>query len=184
MRTGLLRQLQKHEDKLIMPPVPTEHLIFHSLSEFACAKMLEKYARWEAIQGATFQIKIGNTSFDFLIGNTLVEYHPISLKHEFSKDNLSEILSAMHKMKKSNRDKIFAALKNEFATQYTKRRRQVAAASVNHANLNVLCVFSPEEFIQKVIFRFSSPRLANRTCTKNLVAEFKQMQKEAKKNLA
>lgn len=162
-----------------LPPIPAEHLKYESLSEYACSKMLERYTDWKAIKGITFQIPIGKCSFDFLVGNTLVEYHPISLRREFTTGALREILCAMHNTTAPNRKWILRSLATELGGQYEKRRRQVAGASDKYSSCEVVCVFSQEEWCQKILQRFASRQLPP---IERLKAEFKQLQKHAAQN--
>lgn len=159
-----------------LPPVPAEHLKFESLSEYACSKLLEKYTDWKGIQGATFQIRIGKCSFDFLIGNTLVEYHPISLKREFTTGALRDILCALHQTSAPNRKWILKSLADELAGQYDKRRKQIAGASNQYASCDVVCVFNQDDWCTKVLQRFATRPIPS---IERLKVEFKQLQKEA-----
>jgi hypothetical protein len=159
-----------------LPPIPAEHLKFESLSEYACCKMLESYTGWRAIKGFTFQVPIGRCSFDFMIGNTLVEYHPISLKREFTTGALKDILCAMHHTSRPNRKWILKSLATELGGQYEKRRRQVAGTSDKYSNCEVVCIFNQEEWCQKILQRFANRPLPP---IERLKAEFKQLQKHA-----
>lgn len=161
-----------------LPRVPVEHITFDSASEYACACLLEKYTKWEAHPGATLQIPIGRCYYDFLIGNTLVEYHPISLKHEFLTDALSDILSAARHITKDKKAELLSSIADEFKAQYIKRRGQVASAHPTYQHCEVLCVFSPEEFIDKVLRKHANKHIGP---TKDLALEFRKLLREANK---
>lgn len=176
-----MRQSQEQLNKLgehRLPRVPVDQIKFDSASEYACACLLEKYTSWVAIPGATLQIPIGRCTFDFLIGNTLVEYHPISLKHEFITDALSDILSAARFVGKDKKAEMLEAIAGEFKAQYIKRRGQVASAHPTYQNCEVLCVFSQEEFVDKVLRRFSPNRLEATTVH---CAELRKLCRESKR---
>lgn len=171
------RQLQQQLFDLKLPSVPIEHLKFQSLSEYACAKLLEKYTDWQGINGVTFQVPIGRTYFDFMVANTLIEYHPISIRREFAGDSLGDILSAIHSLPKGKRTQLLSGVADELAAQYDKRRKQVASAHPVYKNADVICAFSAEDFVHKVIYRF-----ANKRCPggPELVTEFRKFQMQAK----
>lgn len=171
------RQQSVERDGLTLPKIPLEHLKFQSLSEYACARMLEKYTDWRAVQGVTYQVQVGKAYFDFIVSNSLIEYHPISLRREFLTNNLSPILSAMHKLRSQDKAKVIKALSAELAAQYEKRRKQTASAHPSYKDCDVVCAFSQEDFVSKVIYRFSNQRCPPQ---QDLLAEFKRLQKEAK----
>lgn len=164
-------------DELVVPPRKQEPLKFQSLSEYACVKLLEKHTSYKAVQGLTFQIAVGRASYDFLFHDTLIEYHPISLRHAFISESFSDILSAIHRLNKPERVKILNALSSELAAQYAHRRRQTAAAHPVYKDCEVVCVFSPEHFISSVLCRFSAKQLDEPKCAQ----EFRRLQKEGRK---
>ena len=166
---------QRGLNKLHLPSIPDELLSLQSGSEYACAKMLEKYCGWRPIDGATMQIKVGRAIFDFRIHNTFVEYHPISLKREFITDGMRAISSAIHGLPKSKKVEILKAVAQELEAQYAKRRGQVLAAHINYREMSLICVYTPEEFISKVICKF-----ATRHCEdlQSLRREFNKLRKE------
>ena len=164
---------------LTLPPVPAEFLTYQSFSEYACSKLLERYTDWKGIQGITFQIPVGRTNFDFLIGNTLVEYHPITLKREFKSDGLSAILSAMHTLPREEKLKLLGGITTELQAQYDKRRKQVASAHPTYGTCDVVCVFSELDFIGKVLTRFNTRSLPSASA---LAVEFRTYQRHAANN--
>lgn len=156
------------------PSRPSTPLVFQSLSEYACAKMLEKYAGWSGIGGATFQVKVGRAVFDFRIGDTFVEYHPISLRREFLTSALRNIMSVAHRLNRRDKLVVLEAMSTELAAQYAKRRSQTLSAHPSYGSMQLICVHSPEEFAQKALYR-----LANRKCpsVEVLTREFRALQK-------
>lgn len=175
MRQSLSSNNQLGEHRL--PRVPVDQIKFDSASEYACAALLEKYTPWEAHPGASLQIPIGRCFFDFKVGNALVEYHPISLKHEFLTEALHEILSVARFVSKDRKAELLEAIAGEFKAQYTKRRGQVAAAHPVYQHCDVLCVFDPEEFIDKVLRPAAGKPIG---ATKDLCLEFRKLLREAR----
>lgn len=160
------------------PKVPIEQLSFQSASEYACAKLLSRYCKWKGMPGATFQVPIGRTFFDFRVGYALVEYHPISLKREFMTPLLRHVQSATKNISRERKAELMEHLAEELKAQYIKRRGQVASASTTYCHMDVICCFSPEEFCSKVVQRYSSgppPQVAD------LVKEFRLYLRESKK---
>jgi hypothetical protein len=158
-----------------LPPAPLEMLEFQSASEYACAKLLEKYTDWKGISGATCQIKIGRTYFDFRVYDTFVEYHPVSLKREFLTDGMRHISSAIHGLPKQSKVEILKAVATELEAQYAKRRGQVLSVHPTYGEMPLICVHTPEEFIRKVICRFSTAKEAD---VENMRREFNKIRKD------
>jgi hypothetical protein len=148
---------------------------FDSAAEYACAVMLERHLNWEAIPAVTFHIPVGRCIFDFRVNNTLIEYHPISLRHEFLTDALHDILSAARFLKRDKRADLLESVADEFKAQYIKRRGQIAAADPQTKSCNLICTFSPEEFVTQALERLSQGTLKP---TKDLCAEFRQIVRE------
>lgn len=155
-----------------LPRVPVDQIKFDSASEYACAYLLEKYTTWQAYPGATLQIPIGRCLFDFKVGSTLVEYHPISLKHEFLTEALSDILSAARFLTKDKRAELLESIAGELRAQYVKRRGQVVSAHPSYQHCDLVCVFSPEDFVTHVLRRFAPNTIG---ATKDLCLEFRKL---------
>ena len=68
------------------PTFAEKKIQFASYSEAACALANERLIpNWQCISGQTFQVPLLNRSTaDFRIKDTIVEYHPIILEHEFT----------------------------------------------------------------------------------------------------
>jgi len=163
------------QDRLSLPPVSFELSSIQSGSEYACARMLEKYCGWMGIDGATMQIKVGRTLFDFRIRDTFIEYHPISLKREFVTGGMRAISSAIHGLPKSKKIEILKAVAEELEAQYSKRRGQVLSAHPSYGEMALICVHTPEEFIRKVICRFATGRCGD---VESMRQEFNKLRKE------
>lgn len=166
---------QRGFDRLRIPSTPNEFLSLQSGSEYACAKLLNKYCGWQPIDGTTMQIKVGRTLFDFRIHDTFVEYHPISLKREFITNGMRSISSAIHGFPKGIRVEILKAVAEELEAQYAKRRGQVLSAHPNYKEMPLICVHTPEEFMRKVICRFAIKRCGD---VESLRREFNKFRKE------
>lgn len=161
-----------------LPPRPRDEQNFQSLSEYACAKLLEKYTQWRVIDGATFQISVGKSTFDFRIRDTFIEYHPISLRREFITDGLTNIMSAASKLPRSDKLQIMEAVAKELKAQYAKRRRQTLSAHQSYGSMELVCVHSPEEFINKILRRFAVKEIPS---TQEVAREFRSLQKAGKR---
>lgn len=166
---------QRGFDRLRIPSIPEGLSGLQSGSEYACAKMLEKYCGWRALDGATMQIKVGRTVFDFRIHDTFIEYHPISLKREFITGGMRAISSAIHGLSKPKKVEILKAVAEELEAQYAKRRGQVLSAHPTYGDMPLICVHTPEEFIRKVLCRFATGRCGD---VGSLRREFNKLRKE------
>jgi hypothetical protein len=161
-----------------LPLRPLEHLNFQSNSEYACARLLEKYAGWRGLEGTTCQIAVGRAMFDFRIEDVFVEYHPISLRREFLTDSLRTIMSITHKLKREDKLQVLEAISEELKAQYSKRRGQTLAAHPAYSRMELICVHSQEEFVDLVLRRFSTHKLPS---TQQLCQEFRALIKLSKK---
>ena len=161
-----------------LPRKPQAPLAFQSLSEYACAKLLEKYTGWKGYEGVSFQIPIGRAVFDFRVGDTLVEYHPISLRREFLTDGLRDIMPIAHRLSRRDKLQILEALARELAAQYDKRRSQTLAAHSTHGACALICAHTPEEFIKNVVYRFADKRCPG---MQQMLQEFRALQREFNK---
>lgn len=161
-----------------LPRVPAGQLKFQSASEYACAVLLEKHCDWKAFPGATFQVPVGRCYFDFRVGNCLVEYHPISLRNELLTKLLPVLQSATQHINKDKKSEVFNALEEELKAQYIKRRGQLASAHPSYRECEVVCCFSPEQFIELVVHRHASKPIS---ATADLSLEFRRLQQDGKK---
>jgi hypothetical protein len=139
-----------------LPSRPIERLNFQSNSEYACAKLLEKYTGWKGIEGVTFQIQVGRAVFDFRVEDTFIEYHPISLRREFITNGLRDIMSVAHKLKREDKLKVLEGISEELKAQYAKRRGQTLAAHPVYSRMELICVHSQEDFVNLVVKRFAN----------------------------
>jgi hypothetical protein len=140
--------------------------------------MLEKYAEWKGFEGATFQISVGRAVYDFRINDTFVEYHPISLRREFITDALRGIMSVANKLSRKDKLQIMESMTEELKAQYSKRRGQTLAAHPVYGRMDLICVHSVEEFIDKVLRRFAVKDVPS---TGIAAQEFRNLQKAGKR---
>lgn len=168
--------IEQHSQSL--PSRPVAQLTFQSLSEYACAKMLEKYAGWKGIEGATFQISVGRAVYDFRIGDTFVEYHPISLRRELITDALKSIMSVANRLPRRDKLQLMEGMTEELKAQYAKRRGQTLAAHPAYSRMELVCVHSAEDFIEKVVKRFAVREVPS---IGKAAQEFRLLQKAGKR---
>lgn len=173
-----MRNRNPHDEQMSLPSRPINQLNFQSLSEYACAKMLEKYAGWKGFDGATFQILVGRAIYDFRINDTFVEYHPISVHREFGTDALRDIKTAIQRLPRANKLQIMQSLAQELKAQYSKRRGQTLAAHPIYSRMELVCIHSVEQFVEKVLRRFAIREVPN---TVVAAQEFRQLQKAGKR---
>lgn len=163
-------------DELKIHRPPVENLSFQSLSEYAVAKMLERYCGWEGHPGVTFQVPAGRATFDFRSGYHLIEYHPINLHREPLTDVYRRIGKATKRLSKDQKAEVYRALEDELGAQYIKRRSQIAAAVPELKDCEVFCLFNGEQVCYYVMsYGNGVPSLDK------LKAEWKQHIKAAKK---
>lgn len=129
---------------------------FASKAELACGLLLEKYLPdFELEMRKTFQVPLAfGKHCDFLINaNTYVEYHPVNLHFEFKdRQALRELRNALRHVKKSVKQRIVEAIKDELADRYYRERKHAVDTWASQADL-VVCQ-DPVEFYRKVIKRF------------------------------
>lgn len=162
------------DESLSMTARPVEDLNFQSLSEYACAKLLEKYTGWKGLEGTTFQIQVGRAVFDFRTEDTFIEFHPISLRREFITDGLKDIMSAVSDLPRANKLQLMEGISKELKAQYAKRRGQTLAAHPVYGRMELICVHSAEEFAVRVLQRFANRELPS---PEKLCQEFRKLQK-------
>ena len=140
-------------DKANLPPVP---LRFDSRSEKSLCFLFERYIPgWKPVMGETFQVPIGaNKRIDFLIGSTLIEFHPIMINRELKSSEAQTLFRQM--FKRSNRwerGKLVDMLVSELGAQYSHRRWQLVSMSP-HADKRFIVCKNEKEVYDKVILQF------------------------------
>ena len=141
-------------NKASLPPIP---LRFDSRSERALCAIFEHYIpNWKPVMGETFQVPIGgNKRIDFLINDTLVEFHPIMINRELKSSEAQILFRQMYK--RSNRwerGQLVDLLVSELGAQYSHRRWQLVSMSP-HAGKQFLVCKNEREVYHQVILRFS-----------------------------
>ena len=173
-----MRNINPHDEQMSLPSRPVNQLNFQSLSEYACAKMLEKYTGWKGFDGATFQILVGRAIYDFRINDTFVEYHPISVHREFGTDALKDIRIAIRNLPRKNKLLLMESLAEELKAQYVKRRGQTLAAHPVYSRMELVCVHNVEQFVDKILRRFAVKEVPD---TAVAAREFRRLQKAGKR---
>lgn len=145
LRSELMRiALESPRNDLSQLRVPGAKIQFDSISEAVCAILLEKYVHgWECVPFKTYQVPLmlGRRA-DFVVGNVVIEYHPIELKHEFHNDlAFKRYKAAMWMVAPRMRNEIEAAICDEMRAQYFDRRRTILNSMQEFRNhdLQVLC---------------------------------------------
>lgn len=139
-----------HEVRL--PKIPTEQIRFSSASERACAMLLQKHCDWSPHLGATYQIPVGRCLFDFRLGSTLIEWHPVNLRNEFLTPLFRQVSNIVDRLPKHKRNDFIAALESEMSAQYIKRRAQILSAHPLFSTFKLAVCSTPEQiadFVQR-----------------------------------
>jgi hypothetical protein len=140
-------------DEVRLPRPPLEKIRFSSASERACAFILSKYCDWAPYLGATYQIPVGRCLFDFRIGSTLIEWHPINLRNEFITPLFRQISALTDRLQKHKKADFINALESEMAAQYIRRRAQIVSAHPLFSSFDLLVCFTPAQFVDLVVSR-------------------------------
>ena len=92
---------------------------------------------------------------DFLVNeNVYIEYHPVNLQFDFKdKQALRELRNALRHVKKSVKERIISAIKQELAETYYKERKHALTAWKSQDTELVIC-HDAVDFYRKVIKRF------------------------------
>lgn len=125
-----------------------------SKAELSCIKALEAYCGWKMIEGRTYQVPVGHSkTVDFLVADTLVEFHPIILSREMKKPNYKELQSFMRTLSQQKRFELREVLRGHLLEEYASRRnwtiRQYEIESIARADL-IVCT-DAESFLHDVI---------------------------------
>lgn len=136
-----------------LPPVP---LRFDSRSEYSLAQIFERYIPgWRAVMGETFQIPIRDKRIDFLINDTLIEFHPIQINRELKSSNANALFRQMYKRSnRFEREQLVDLLVEELGAQYSLRRWQLVQHSEHRGKQFIVCK-NEYEVYKNVIKRFA-----------------------------
>ncbi len=128
---------------------------FASCSEAACALQLEFYSNtWRCKPGETYQVNLGHgRKADFKIGHTIVEYHPIVLKHEFRSQGYYTFIRGFYQAPKKAQEFLREGLDEHFKAEYYAKRAMAIDLSPDTEirKCDLLCVHSPLEFASRVL---------------------------------
>lgn len=128
---------------MTLPKIPQEIFKFDSRSEAVCAIILERYVpNWQINTGTTWQIPLPLGKFaDFRINNTIVEFHPIDLKHEMRASEFWKYKQKMAKIHPRYARDFEDQTKADKCNAYTSQRKELLALSIDlrHCALEVCC---------------------------------------------
>lgn len=144
-------------DEVKLPRLSAHQIRFASASEMACAVLLQRHCEWHPHPGATYQIPIGRCLFDFRVGTTFIEWHPINLRNEFLTPLLRHILPLIDRLPKHKKAQTIAAFENEMSAQYIKRRAQILSAHPIFNSFKLAVCFNPEQFVAVVAANALNP---------------------------
>lgn len=128
---------------LLKLPQPPDIFTFDSRSEAVCAIILERFVpNWSLCRGRTWQIPLPNDCFaDFRVGNTILEFHPIDLKHEMRPGEFYKFKQKLHSIKPELAREYEDSVKEQKCKEYTTKRRELLDTSKDlfHCRLEVCC---------------------------------------------
>jgi len=157
-----------------------EQLSFSSKSEAICGILLEKYVPgFKLVVGETFQIPVGPKKIDFKLNNSFVEFHPIQLRHEFtSQEAYRRFQEALGRLDCWERDGLGKLMRQEFADQYAKGRRNILNCFEHTKSCDLIVCTNEREFIERVIRRFGGK---NTPSVQKLLDEFNDLYSDIKR---
>lgn len=145
-------------DRRTLPSIPDRPITFASHAEYAAGMLLERYiGDFQLQMGTTFQVPIGhNKTCDFHINGVFVEYHPCNLNHEFDdRQALRRFWSALKHVKQPFRDHILAAVSDDYAEKYYRRRQFLITMHGGKDSELIVCR-NPTALYREVIKRFAA----------------------------
>jgi len=155
---------------LTLPKAP-DIFTFDSRSEAVCAIILEKYIPdWQVKRGRTWQIALPEDKFaDFRVGDTIIEFHPIDLKHEMRPGEFYKFKRKLHSIDPKYARDYEDSIKEEKCKLYEQKRRDVLDKSIElqHCRLKVCC--NDEAFANVV-----SKLIKNRVPAQEILKEWRQ----------
>jgi len=147
-------------------------ITFDSLSEAACAILMEKHIPgWRVILGATYQVPIGaGRRCDFrLPDGTFLEWHPIDLNHEWKcRENYHDLSRLLRKTPAWLRENLTRILLQEKKAEYQRLRFLLIKTHYDNEDTELIVASNPSEFYRSVIRRYSP----NPPPLKEFLAEF------------
>ena len=158
---------------------------FDSFEEAACALLLERYIPGFKIEvGKSVQISQPPHRFDFLVNNTIVEYHPTLLFR--TRSGLGSFESHAD-YAQFNRVKMSLPLEQRklfieetrllLAQTYAQSRKSLLEASIEHKSTPLIVAESPAEFYWLVLRRFGGSDVPP---LESFLREFRRLKKFVK----
>lgn len=142
---------------------------YASLSEAACAAMLEQYVPgFEAKVLETYEVPVYDAqagvtrTIDFKIGDTFIEFHPPRFWRQGkrygdfeSADEYFAYRKALKKQKRPEDKRMFRReIQRQLTARYYKKRRAILDGDERFRDKELIVATSPEEFYSKVMKRF------------------------------
>ena len=115
---------------------------------------MQKYLGYACIEGATFQVPMGQgpsgqtRHFDFLIFDTVLEYHP------FHPPKDPQYWKMLHRLKPGQRQQLRDLWARNDEVRYSDTRRSQLDECPHLRDKELIVARSPEDFYEKVIVRF------------------------------
>jgi len=162
--------------------------VYQSASEVACGILMQKYIPgFKVVKGETYDIPLymneagGVISVDFLVCETLLEYHPPRLKGGDYKPGEGRRYTNRIKAASTpeEREQVKLETKRKLTDNYREKRLEQIAASEEHEGRELIVVTTPEELYQKVILRF----VQHPPPIDTFLKEFRSMRVKAAKKL-
>jgi len=144
----------------LFPNFAEKKIQFASYSEAACALANERLIpNWQCISGQTFQVPLLNRSTaDFRIKDTIVEYHPIILEHEFTNRGQGRrFLQIQDRLRPHDLQCFNSTLVEEFSIRYYSKRRHLMDNSSNEEirKCSLIVAQTFEDYARDVLVKFS-----------------------------
>ncbi len=157
-----------------------DQLSFSSKSEAVCGILMEKYIPgFKLVAGETFQIPVGPKKIDFKVNNAFVEFHPVQLRYEFtSQEAYRRFQEILGRLPCWERDGLGKLMRQEFADQYTKGRRNILNCFEHTKSCDLIVCTNEREFIERVIRRFGGK---NTPSVAKLLDEFNELYSDIKR---
>lgn len=139
--------------RAVLPPAPPR---YDSRSEYSLAQIFERHIpHWHPVMGETVQIPILDKRIDFLIQNTLVEFHPILINRELKDNDANFLFRQLYKRSnRFEREQLTEMMYKELSAQYSLRRWQLIQHSEHRGKQFVVCR-NEQEVYKSIIKRFS-----------------------------
>lgn len=136
-------------------------LAYDSMMEAASSELLQKYAGLTAEEGSTVHVRVGRLEYDFKVGDTLVEFHPIVLVYPHgdfrSADEYGEYVSELETLEGEEKAAFREMTKAWLLERYADAR--AANHAIDEQELRLEVVASVEELHNFIQIETGSPTL-------------------------